>query len=401
MFWKYFPPQLIALALLLCTALGCGEDSTSPLELELRTEAVCVDGVGEFDVFIERQISAIGPVGNDLAASTNSVWVVESGSNTVSRLDRDSGSYHDFFVDVGNERNPYAATVDETARELWIANYASDTVSVASMDTGEILEEFEDESFENPSTVVLSDTHAYVGNVNFISLAEGYGPGSITVIDRANSQVVGVLETEFKNPQFMAVEVVDGSATLLVSSGGELERRNDRVEVVSEGGLEIYDINADPVAPDHQSFALGQVTAGNKGAPGEPLLSPDGGRLYFVSGNAPVLFVFDLLGREWVHDASSPIEIYQTDGDATHKAVLDTDGLLWITAFNEDALYLFDTSCLENVAPPIDLGRVANMLEGPQSILVVDDGAAAREGYVVMTISNALGRVRLVPVEDQ
>lgn len=400
MFLKYFPPQLTVLALVLCTASGCGEDSTGPLEPELRTEAVCADGVGEFDVFVERQISAIGPVGNDLAASTNSVWVVESGSNTVSRLDRETGSYHDFFVDVGNERNPYAATVDETARELWVANYASNTVSVASKDTGEILVEFEDESFENPSTVVLSDTHAYVGNVNFISLAEGYGPGSITVIDRAESQVVGVLETEFKNPQFMAVEVVDGSATLLVSSGGELERRNDRVAVVSEGGLEIFDINADPVTPNRESFALGQLTVGDVGAPGTPLLSPDGGSLYLVSGNAPVLFVFDLLEREWVHDASSPIEIYQTDGDATHKAVMDPDGLLWITAFNEDALYLFDTSCHEKVAPPIDLGRVANMLEGPQSILVVDDGAA-REGYVVMTISNALGRVRLVPVEDQ
>lgn len=402
--WKIAPlALLLALTLLALTLLaltGCDEEMAGPLQAELRTDAVCHGGVGVYDVFVERRVSAIGPAGNDLVATDGFLWVLESGSNTVSRFDRAVDEFDSGFIDVGNERNPYSMAIDETTAQVWIANFATHTVSIADMDSAEILAEIDDESFKNPSAVALTETHAYVANVNFLSLAQGYGPGSVTVIDRQTLSVVASVETAFENPHYLAIYSTNQGPLLFVSGSGAIERAGDRVEVKSEGGLEIFDVQADPIAPTSESFPLGQQEVQTVGAPGRPLLATTTNHLYFVSGIAPVLFVFDLENRRWDYDAASPLEFARADGDATHQAVMGPEGLLWITAFNQDALYLFDTACHKLVAPPIDLGQVADMLEGPHAIVAFQDGEAF-ESYYLLGIANALGRVRLIPAGDQ
>ena len=250
------------------------------------------------------------------------------------------------------------------------------------------------DGFDSPSSVALTDSFAYVANVAYRSAAEGYGPGSITVIDRQSQTVSSTFETIFENPHFLSTEVIDGQQTLLVSGAGALDMAQESVTVSSDGGLEWYDIGVDPVDPLVESFSLSQKDEETIGAAGRPILVEERDRLYFVSAIAPVLFVFDLQERRWVYDAISPLILYETDGDATHRAAFGDDGLLWITAFNEDQLYLFDTACDELVAPPIDLGGVADMLEGPQAVTVVDRGDHV-EGHYLLSIANYMGRVTL------
>ena len=385
----------IAVLLVLFFALaGCDDEAVEEPEVELRTEAVCEGGAPAYDVVVERHITEIGPSANDIQSAADALWIVESAANTVSRFDRGEHRLESGFVDVGNDRNPYAADLDPATGELWIANFIADTVTVADLNSGEILEEIDDSSFADPSAVALGEDHAYVANIEFLGANEGYGPGSITVVDRTSHNVVSTIESAFKNPHFIDIEVIDGKKVLLVSGGGAIEIVDGQVSLLSDGGLQWLDIEEDPVEPPSQEFSLEQLPGDNVGSPGRPQLTPDQELIYFASGIAPVLFVFDIEQEDWRYDAADPLQLYETDGEATHAADMGVDGLLWVTAFNEDALYLFDTACDELVAPPIDLGRAADMLEGPQALRIVEEGGRL-EGYYLLSIANALGRVQL------
>lgn len=378
------------------TIFACDDEAAQAPQPELRTEAPCSEGVPEYDVVVERRLSEIGPAANELLATDDALFIVESAANTVSRFDRLDGSLKSGFVDVGNDRNPYAASVDEEAGEIWVTNFISDTVTVADLVTGEVLEEISDERLVDPSAVALTDGYAYVANVEFLSLDKGYGPGSIAVIERSTLEVVAAWETAFQNPHFLAVYDVDGAESLFVSGAGTLDMSGEDVRVGSEGGLQWLDLDTDPVEPPSQSFSLGQASIEAVGAPGRPLLPPGGERLYFSSGIAPVLFVFDLEERQWIYDAVEPLQLYESENDVTHRAAMGANGLLWITSFNDDELYLLDTACDELVAPPIDVGEVADMLEGAQALTIVTDGESQR-AYYLLSIANAIGRVTLEP----
>lgn len=379
--------------------VGCTEPVDDALEFTDRTEVVCDDGAPAYEVAVDPRVTEIGPSANDAVEAGGAIWIVESQANTVSRFDVDTGTYDGGFVHVGGDRNPYAVAVDEQRGELWIANFLSDTVTVADADTGDVVDEIDDESFASPSSVAVYDGYAYVGNVDFRGGDEGFGPGSISVIDLDDRSVVGAFDAAFKNPQFAAIAPLRGNPTLLISGTGAVDAGDGTAEVVDEGGLEWFRIGDDPVDPPGASFAVGQQQKGDTGAIARALVADGGERLYFASGVAPAVFSFDVADRRWLRDAESPIELYDADGDATHRAAMGPDGLMWITAFNEDALYLLDTACDRVAAGPIDLGVAANMLEGPHALVVVDGGDRI-EAYYISTLANSLGRIALRPQGD-
>lgn len=384
---------LLAVLSLSLIIAGCG-DPAEPATDAVTTQAVCDGGLPPMEITLEPQVAQIGPSSNDLIYSHDALWIVESAANRVSRFDLVDHTFEAAQIDVGNDRNPYAVAVDEHSQHLWITNFIADSITVADLSTGEIIDEIVDDSFADPSAVVLTETHAFVSNIDFLSLDEGYGPGSVTVLDRSQRRVVARWETAFRNPQFLALHAIDDRPVLLVSASGALRAQDGQVQVTSEGGLQWFFLDDDLQDPDHESFPLGQAAVATVGAPGRPLVHPDGERIYFTSAIAPVLFVFDLAQRAWRNDAASALPLYDAAGDATHSAAMGADGLLWITAFNDDDLYLLDTACDELIAPAIDLGQVANMLEGPLSITLVE-GDDRVDAYFLMSIANALGRLRL------
>lgn len=375
---------------------ACSEPDEQPLQFDDRTESVCDGGAGVYEIAVEPTVTDIGPSANDIASFGDTLWIVESQANTVSRFDVDTGRYEGGFVHVGGNRNPYAVAVDDVASELWIANYLSDTVTVADADTGEVIEELDDESFDSPSAISLTDDYAYVGNVAFRGGDEGFGPGSISVVDRSSNQVVNELDTAFENPQFSTIATIEDQTALLVTGSGAYDVDGETAQVSSEGGLQWFSIEEDPTDPPGESFPIGQREIETVGAPGRALVDPHGERLYFSSGVAPAVFSFDIDQRRWIDDAADPIELYDADGDATHRAAIGPAGLMWITAFNEDALYLLDTTCDAVVAGPIDLGNVADMLEGPHDLTVVQNGERL-EAYYLSSLANSLGRIVLRP----
>ena len=382
----------------LMLGVGCEPAPGELREPVVRTDAVCPQGVGRFDVFVDGQVAAIGPSANQVEVAAGAVWVLESGSNTVSRFDLESEEYSAYFVDLGNERNPYGMAIDEVGGEMWVANYASNTVSVAALQSGEVLEEIDSEGFANPSAVALTEEYAFVGNVNYLGLSQGFGPGSISVIHRESREVVAQWETAFQNPHYLAVKKWEGREVLVAMTSGAYDLSGEEVLLQGEGGMEWWEITEEE--PVHRVFSIFQERSGGRvGAVGRPHLNRERKRIYAVSGNAPALFAFDLEEEEWVYDAEEPFWLYEGGGDVTHNTAINDEGLLWISSFNRDGLYLLDTKCEELITDVIDLGVAANMLQGVHGIALFRRGEIL-EGYVILGIANGLWRVRLVPVPE-
>ncbi len=384
--------------------VSCGPDETNDV-LEpsqvLESTAVCsVSGAvkpsGNQDYLVYPRLDSIGPSGNEVVVSGPYIWIVESGSNTIRRVDKISGKADANFIDLGNDRNPYQIFVDEEKSEMLIANFGTNTLSVADLKSGKIIEEIAHDSLKSPSDVTVTSKYIYVSNVNYLGSTQGYGPGSITILNRKTRAVLGNLPTAHKNPQYITqIETIDGPR-IAISNGGALRLGANGVFVESEGSLELWYEQEDPLKPMIEVYELGQLAHPTIGAPGRAQITSDGRSVYAVSGISSSIFKLDLAEKRWVYAAENPHKFYESDGNATHNAVMAANDLLYITSFNQDALYVFDTACDEKLMGPVDLGTTGNMLEGPQSI-ALDSQSEFTDVYFLMSISNVLGKVTVQP----
>jgi DNA-binding beta-propeller fold protein YncE len=380
----------LALAVVVvCSLVACGEpdESDEPARVYEAGAAVCENGIEtpRAAVFPDVQTTGAGP--NVIKHGDGYLWIVESLDNSVSRLDPTTGAYDLYFIDVGNGRNPYDLHIDEQKHLAYITNWVAGTLTVASTKTGAVVDEIgvDTDDFDTPQGVTASDEYIYVTNTHYRSNA--FGAGSVTVIDRDSLEVLAQVPTAKKNPQFAeSISTPDGPRVAIVSSGDIGQSGVAR----SDGAVELWAETDDAGAPDKEIFVLETTDDPRMGAPGRPMVTPDGTRLYVPSGTAPVLFALDLRDKEWVYDTSNPLTVYDSPDKALDAATIDARGIVYVTAFNEDALYLIDTACDEVAAGPIDLGTTSAYVEGPQDVRVVDGSA-----FFIMGRANAVGLVEL------
>jgi DNA-binding beta-propeller fold protein YncE len=384
--WLFIPLLLVWLV------PACGPSSDSGGSSVDTGPAVCPDGPRRPEGSVDPGYATLGPTSNAIRQSDEHLWVVESGANTVSRLSVESGDFDSGFIDVGNGRNPYDVAVDSGEGVAWVTNNLEHTVTVADTGSGEVLAEIDGEAFDNPAGIALTDERAWV--TNFELDGREFGTGSLAVVDRETREVVASFDTEWKNPVYARpIETPDGPR-VAITDAGVLEQQDGSWGPQSPAGLELWRPDADLESPARQTFELGFDAERDIGAPGRPLPAPDGRHLYFASADAPVLFKFDLAEGAWDRGIEDPIELYETDDDALHHAAFGPDGLLYVTAYNQDAMYLVDPSCDEPLGGPIDLGTTDELLEGPHGVAVRPRGDR-RTAYYIMSQANSLGRVEL------
>ena len=380
--------------LIVCTLTitACGDSTTGDAARDLEPgPAVCSEGPARPAAEVAPDYATIGPTGNAIRRGGDHLWIVESGSNTVSRLAAETGDFERAFIDVGNGHNPYDIAVAPDDGRAYVTNYMANSVTVADTETGEVVAEIEDERFDNPSGIAVADGRLYVTNI--AHSGDGFGEGAVTIIDREDREVIGHHATAWKNPVFARrVESPDGPR-VAVTAAGALERGKNWGPT-SAAGLELWRPEAPPSDVARETFELGLEESSRIGTPGRPLPTPDGRALYFTSATAPVLFEFDLAAGEWVRGVDDPIALYEAEGDTLHHGAMGPDGLLYVTSFNQDALYLYDTTCDAKLAGPVDLGSSPDLLEGPHGI-ALDTAGEGTAAYYIFSRANALGRIRL------
>ncbi len=374
-------------SLLLCAIVGCGTP-VDPASTETPGPAVCEDGPATPVTEVERRAAVLGSAANGIRRADDALWIVESGSNTVTRFDLETETA-ETFVDVGNERNPWDLWVGP--ERIWITNFLADTVTIADRGTGEVLWEIDD-SLDGPAGITGTERYVYVGNVHFRGDNE-YGTGSVTILDRATGEVLGSRRTARKNPQVLTtVETSVGERVVVVDSGA-IRFDEEGAHAGTEAAVELWAETDDPTNPDVTAAILPLVEDSRIGIPGSPAHQKGSDVIYFASGTGPVVFALDARKGTWLRGASQPIELPGGGGDSLNHAAIDDRGVLYVTSFNHDALYLLDTRCDAMLGDPIEL-EASEMLGGPHGVVPVrgDDGVDA---WYAMSLANELGRVRL------
>lgn len=327
------------------------------------------------------------------------LWIVESGANALSRYEPGRDKLTANRIDVGNDRNPYDAFVDATRGEVFITNYLAGTVTVASWLTGEVRAELGAGVLRSPSGVAATSRYLYVSDVEFGAPDRPpdrlLGEGFVAVFDRADYSLVGTIATTARNPHYVTLISPDTPASpaeLVIVNSGEVAFEGGRYAQLTEGSVEHWVEQADPLNPLRDTLSIPPSRAGSRiGAPTRPRLTPDGASVYLASATSPALFKIDRDTWRWTRGPSDPIMLYSSDQDTLHASDIDARGFAWIVSYNQDALYLFDTRCDALIAGPITLGLAPNDLEGPIDIAVSGESA-----YFITSLSKRLGRVDLI-----
>ncbi len=390
---------LVGLVGLFGAVSACGEGTSSAPGSSDRDvisgDAVCQEGAPSPDGTVDPELETIGPTSNAIRRGSDHFWIVESGSNTVSRYTPETGELDRGFVDVGNGRNPYDVAVAPDDSRVYVTNYLADSITVAHAETGEVLEEIEHDSLDKPEGIAVVDDHLYVTNVHYTGGDDPFGTGTVVIFEREDMEVVAQAETARKNPQFVQpIGTSDGRRVAIVSSGVIDFVEGDRAAATSPGGLELWPADGELDEEERETYPMERLESGRHGAPGRPLAAPDGRALYFTSATSGELFKFDLRERRWVRGTRNPLELHEASGNALHHGAIDDRGLLYITAFNDDALYLWDTTCDERLAGPISLGTTDELLEGPHGIALHERESRTR-AFFIMSRANVMGRVTL------
>lgn len=375
--------QVCAWALLAC-ATACSNPVEPDTRLAEAGPAVCEAGPLR-PAATAGPSQVLGPSSNGIRAFGRYAFIPESGSNTVARLDLETGAMDSPFADLGDGRGPW--DVWHGGDELWVTNFVSGTVSVVDAQNGEVVDEIENPGFDGPSGIAGVGDLIYVSSVEFS--ADGYGPGSVSVIDRASREVLGRRTTERMNPQWIEVIDTTDGPRVVVTDSGILEFVDGRAIAGSEAAVEIWTPTAEPLEPRVQVAVLERRPDERLGNPGRAVAV--GERAYFASGTGPYLFSIDVSSGAWLRGSDDPIVLYETDGDALNHVVGGPDGILYVTAFNEDAMVLVDTRCDRPLTGLIEL-EATSALAGPHGAIAVASGAGVTAWYVA-SLANELGRV--------
>lgn len=373
--------RLILIVILAAFLVSCGDDEARP-QWNPGGPAVCEAGPSAPRYRVER-LNSIGPGANVIVDRGDDLLVVESLQNTVSAFELSDQSYRQ-IADVRENSNPYDIAFDDD--RFWVSNYLSGTVD--EFDAGGRVRQIET-GLRNPGGLAFDGQRIWVTDINFLNPSEGFGTGRIALFseDGAHLQTV---ELDVENVQFARAETLDQTDYMFAVATGAIEFIDGEPAVTSASRVYRWPADAELDELNSPEVASLEVPQPARVAGlGQMHRKPGSNLAYIASGVAPLVYVLNLETMEWVRGLENPIEVYQTSNEALHHGGFDERGIFYLTAFNQDALYLVDTRCDAVLAGPIDLGQNADLLEGPHGIIARDSSA-----YFVMGLSNTLGRVR-------
>ena len=360
---------------------------------------VCETGPSLPSMQIDSRLRSIGEAANVIKGVGEHIYVLESLRNTLSRYHPQTDTFEEAWIDLGNGRGPYDMAFGGADQTVWVTNYVANTVTVASLRDGAILDEIASDKFQSPSGVALSERFVYVTNVQWGQRAGSlnpFGPGSVTVLDRATRQVLGSIDAPAPNPQFVeVVDTSDGPRVVVTSTGALAPRPEDGIYAPStEGAVAVWQETDRPLAPQGYTLTVPMPEyPSTQGALGRAMITPEGDRLYFTSATASVLYTIDLTTTDWARGPDDPIRLYTSMDNAMHHGMIDRRGLVWITSFNRDAIYVLDSRCDALIAGPIPIGSDPDQIDGPHGVAILD--AHPNRAFFIQERANQLGSLTL------
>ena len=293
---------------------------------------------------VNNAFCALGLMPNRVALTEDYAYVVNSGDNSLQKIDIETGStVSNIFIEASS--NPYDIIID--GNYAFVSGALTNKVYKINLDTETV--ENSIEVGGNPAGMTILNNMLYVGNSDY---ATGYTNCSVSVIDLGSFTVEATIPTEV-NPQFLAA--INGN--IHVSCGGNWSTIFGKICILDPATNTITDI-----------LDIGGITSNFAITPGNIV--------YVADGNSTALYAYDALNLEIIYDSTNPF-IPGGTMVAANDEFLAVLGGEWGQNF---IIRTYDFE--ENLLNEYTVGLYATDLK------LLDDGTSVYEGQVINTDCN-------------
>ena len=291
----------------------------------------------------------INPSGLAASPTRNEVYVVNTGSNSVSVIDAETNR---LAATIPVHRKPYFIDVDHAGARAYVANAGSNDVSVIDLASRRVIATAA--AGEGPGEARISPDDRTIVTTNRTS-------NSVSVIDAHSFR----LRAAFGGcPQPTAVVILaDASKAYIACSGGH--------QVMVLGLASPTTGGKTPETPDR---LLAMLDVGR--TPVQLALKPDGGELFVSNFDSDTI-------SEIVTNTAEVGGAYLVGAHPSSGIVNADNSLLWISNFNADTIGVYS----------IDDGKLINTVHvggGPDSL------AFSAEGHLLLATNARSGDVSVV-----
>jgi len=236
---------------------------------------------------VNNAFAVLGNLANRVAASENDLYVVNSGDNSIQKISMENGNTLSNIY-IGSTSNPYDILIQQNT--AYVTGALSNKVYFVDLLTESVMEEVTVGG--NPAGMAIWQNKLYVGNTDY---ASGYTNCSISVIDLNINEVIETIPTD-PNPQYLITY-------------------NDMIHVSCTGNWS--DISGSIQIIDPQQNAVIQ-TLPIGGYPGS-LTALGNGIIYIGDSMSSGIYAYNSASYEVIYDADSPFlpgaSTVTSDGD--------------------------------------------------------------------------------------
>ncbi|MDO9578396.1 MAG: T9SS type A sorting domain-containing protein [Candidatus Cloacimonadales bacterium] len=223
---------------------------------------------------VNNVFSVLGSMPNRVELTQEFAYVVNSGDNNVQKINLQTG-VTEALIFIGLSTNPYNIIIaDDFA---YVSGGISNKIYKIDLTTDEVIGSISVGS--NPAGMAVLDGKLYVGNTDY---ANYYANCSVSIIDLQTFAVTNTIPTEV-NPQFLAVI----NDKIHISCGGDWGSISGKICVLDPDTEEITDI-----------IEIGGVTSNFAVTPGNIV--------YVGDGFGYSLFAYDALDYSIIYGGSNP-----------------------------------------------------------------------------------------------
>ena len=281
-------------------------ESGTPVLLVVNSLGETLDRIDLETGAVQSNAATLGSAPNDVLVDHvgGSVYIANSGDNTVTKLDGLALSHSETF-DLGPDSNPYRLALLPN-RDVAVTNLVAGDVALLPREGGSIRDRIP--VGRTPEGILAHGGRLYVTLVNYD--AGSYGPGELAIVGGARS-MVGT------NPQAI---VVGPDGRLHVVCTGDYGATPGEIRIVDPVTLAVVD-----------TIAIGGTAAS----------AAVSGTSVYVSAFFGGLMKYDGVTHEVLRGVSDPV----LDLTGLGAMVVDEESdRLYITAFDDDLVYALDTT---------------------------------------------------------
>ncbi len=226
---------------------------------------------------VEEVFCALGYMPNRVALTSEFAYIVNSGDNSVQKIDINTGStIADIYIE--NSSNPYDIIINENY--AYVTGGMINKVYKIDLSIDEVINSVTVGG--NPAGMAILNGKLYVGNSDY---GTGYSNCSVSVIDLPTFSVETTIPTEV-NPQFLAA--INGN--LHVSCGGDWVTIFGKICIIDPASNSVTNI-----------LDIGGVTSNFA------LMSNN--VVYVADGYGSYLYAYDADSFEIIYDSSNPFNL--------------------------------------------------------------------------------------------